>query len=110
MQSAGYCADLEIQISSITSIGFKKQWFGNGYIFFRYTGGGEIDMTNLNYVPNVVFWQGNGKAFEELKLAIERQIALLHSPHARHVRIPDAIEELADMRARGILHLNRSSK
>jgi hypothetical protein len=108
----GFKGDKEILLRSITSIQFKKPGaISDGFIQFSFIGGqeskggmfGSIAQASLDENA-ITFNKRDYPAFEAIKAAIDKQIALLQDAGtpATHSDIDD-LEKLAILRDKGIL-------
>ena len=100
----GLKGDKDIQLSSISSVQFKKAGFTSGYIQFAFMGGQESQGGVLSASRDentVLFRKGHQEAFELLRDAVQERIS--NDTGDRVVSPADEIGKLAGLKEKGII-------
>jgi hypothetical protein len=92
--------DQEIRVSSITSVDFRRQGIGGGYIRFSFAGG------SFDY-KTIWFHQSRQEEFEDFKEALDSMMDRSHQPAevARGMSVVEELERLVGLLEKG--HITR---
>ncbi len=106
--TSGFKGDKEIQISSISSIQFKKAGLVNGYVQFAFMGSGEAKGGVFQAASDentVMFNKKQQPSFEAIRDEVQRLMnaASAGGSDTATIDIPDQIKKLAELRDQGIL-------